>query len=30
MTTIVELAEDGVYDVDELSGRTLSSLKSGG
>jgi hypothetical protein len=27
---IVELAQDGVYDVDELSSRTLSSLKSAG
>jgi len=25
---IVELAKDGVYDTDELSRRTLSSLKS--
>jgi hypothetical protein len=24
---IVELAKDGVYDVEELSNRTLSSLK---
>jgi hypothetical protein len=24
---IVELANDGVYDVEELSSRTLSSLK---
>jgi hypothetical protein len=28
-TRIVELAKDGVYDVEELSGRALSSLKSG-
>jgi hypothetical protein len=27
---IVELAKDGVYDVEELSSRTLSSLKSAG
>ena len=27
---IVELAKDGVYDIDELSSRTLSSLKSAG
>jgi len=25
---IVELAKDGVYDIDELSSRTLSSLKA--
>jgi hypothetical protein len=25
---IVELAKDGVYDIEELSSRTLSSLKS--
>jgi hypothetical protein len=24
---IVELAKDGVYDIEELSNRTLSSLK---
>jgi hypothetical protein len=30
VTRIVELAEDGVYDVEELSSRTLSSLKSAG
>jgi hypothetical protein len=24
---IVELAKDGVYDIEELSSRTLSSLK---
>jgi hypothetical protein len=30
MTRIVELAKAGVYDIDELSNRTLSSLKSGG
>jgi hypothetical protein len=27
---IVELAKDGVYDVEELSSRTLSSLKQTG
>jgi hypothetical protein len=27
---IVELAKDGVYDVEELSSRTLSSLKQAG
>jgi hypothetical protein len=27
---IVELAKDGVYDIEELSSRTLSSLKSAG
>jgi hypothetical protein len=27
---IVELAKDGVYDIDELSSRTLSSLKPEG
>ena len=27
VTRIVELAKDGVYDIEELSGRTLSSLK---
>ena len=26
VTRIVELAKDGVYDVEELSSRTLSSL----
>jgi hypothetical protein len=26
-TRIVELAKDGVYDIEELSSRTLSSLK---
>jgi hypothetical protein len=30
VTRIVELAKDGVYDIDELSSRTLSSLKSAG
>jgi hypothetical protein len=30
VTRIVELAKDGVYDIEELSSRTLSSLKSGG
>jgi hypothetical protein len=30
VTRIVELAKDGVYDVEELSSRTLSSLKSAG
>jgi hypothetical protein len=25
---IVELAKEGVYDIEELSSRTLSSLKS--
>jgi hypothetical protein len=29
MTRIVELAKDGVYDTEELSRRTLSSLNSG-
>ncbi len=28
VTRIVELAKDGVYDVEELSRRTLSSLSS--
>ena len=28
VTRIVELARDGVYDSDELSRRTLSSLNS--
>ena len=28
MTRIVELAKDGVHDPEELSRRTLSSLKS--
>jgi hypothetical protein len=28
VTRIVELAEDGVYDIEELASRTLSSLKS--
>ncbi len=27
---IVELAKDGVYDIDELSSRTLRSLKPAG
>jgi hypothetical protein len=27
---IVELAKDGVYDIEELSSRTLSSLKLAG
>jgi hypothetical protein len=27
---IVELAKDGVYDIEELSSRTLSSLKASG
>jgi hypothetical protein len=27
---IVALAKDGVYDVEELSSRTLSSLKAAG
>jgi hypothetical protein len=27
---IVELAKDGVYDIEELSSRTLSSFKSEG
>jgi hypothetical protein len=27
VTRIVELVNDGVYDVEELSSRTLSSLK---
>jgi hypothetical protein len=30
VTRIVELAKDGVYDIDELSSRTLSSLKLAG
>jgi hypothetical protein len=30
MARIVELAEDGVYDIDELSSRTLSSFKPAG
>jgi hypothetical protein len=30
VTRIVELAKAGIYDIDELSSRTLSSLKSGG
>ena len=30
VTRIVELAKDGVYDIDELSSRTISSLKSAG
>jgi hypothetical protein len=30
VTRIVELAKDGVYDIEELSSRTLSSLKSAG
>jgi Resolvase, N terminal domain/Helix-turn-helix domain of resolvase len=30
VTRIVELAKAGVYDVEELSSRTLSSLKSAG
>jgi hypothetical protein len=30
VTRIVELAKDGVYDIDELSSRTLSSLKPAG
>ena len=29
VTRIVELAKDGVYDIEELSSRTLSSLKVG-
>jgi hypothetical protein len=28
VTRIVELAQDGVYDIEELSRRTLSSLNS--
>jgi hypothetical protein len=28
VTRIVELAKDGIYDVEELSRRTLSSLSS--
>jgi hypothetical protein len=28
MTRMVELAKDGVYDTEELSRRTLSSLNS--
>ena len=27
VTRIVELAKDGVYDIEELSSRTLSSIK---
>ena len=27
VTRIVELAKDGVYDIEELSSRTLSGLK---
>jgi hypothetical protein len=27
VTRIVELAKEGVYDIEELSSRTLSSLK---
>jgi hypothetical protein len=30
VTRIVELAKDGVYDIEELSSRTLSSLKPEG
>ena len=30
VTRIVELAKDGVYDIEELSSRTLSSLTSAG
>ena len=30
VTRIVELAQDGVYDIEELSSRTLSSLKLAG
>jgi hypothetical protein len=30
VTRIVELAKDGVYDIEELSSRTLSSLKMAG
>jgi hypothetical protein len=30
VTRIVELAKAGVYDVEELSSRTLSSLKKAG
>ena len=30
VTRIVELVKDGVYDIDELSSCTLSSLKSAG
>jgi hypothetical protein len=30
VTRIVELAKAGVYDVEELSSRTLASLKSAG
>jgi hypothetical protein len=30
VTTIVELAKDGVYDIEELASRTLSSLKLAG
>jgi hypothetical protein len=30
VTRIVELAKAGVHDVEELSSRTLSSLKSAG
>ena len=30
VTRIVELAKDGVYDIEELSSRTLSSLNLAG
>ena len=30
VTRIVELAKDGVYDIEEQSSRTLSSLKLAG
>ena len=30
VTRIVELAKEGVYDIEELSSRTLSSLKLAG
>ena len=30
VTRIVELAKDGVYDIEELSSHTLSSLKLAG
>jgi hypothetical protein len=30
VTRIVELAKDGVYDIEELSSRTLSSLRPAG
>jgi hypothetical protein len=30
VTRIVELANDGVYDIEELSSRTLSSLELAG